>query len=95
MPGFVFITSLLFWRKPDYSFRRYLDMAAVKTCMVYQWYMAYYAPYGHYYYIINTSAMLCYFMGIYWYKKKNNWNSARSHMLGQLLVNITNIILVS
>ncbi len=95
IPGFVFITSLLFWRRPDYSFRRYLDVATVKTCMVYQWYMAYYAPYGQYYYIMNTTAVLCYFMGIYWYKKKKNWNSARSHMIGQVFANIANVLLVS
>jgi len=95
IPGSIFITSLLYWKKPDYSYRRYLDMAVVKMSMVYQWSTAYSYRYGTYYYMINVVAMLCYLMGIYLYKKKQNWNSARSHMIAHLLANISHVVLVS
>ena len=41
IPGSVFITSINYWRYPDYSWRRYLDMICVKSALLYQLYRAY------------------------------------------------------
>ena len=34
-PGGVFLTSINYWRHPDYSWRRYLDMTYVKLSFIY------------------------------------------------------------
>jgi len=45
VPGGVFLTSINYWRCPDYSWRRYLDMIYVKLALIYQIYRAYNAEY--------------------------------------------------
>ena len=95
VPGSVFLTSIHYWKKPDYSYRRYLDMAVVKTALVYQHYIAYNAEYSKIYYTIFLLAMASYPIGIYYYNKKDYWKSTYAHILLHLLANIGNIILYS
>ena len=40
IPGSVFITSVNYWRKPDYSWRRTVDIYLVKGSMLYQTFRA-------------------------------------------------------
>ena len=95
VPCSVFITSLLYWQKPDYSYRRTLDMVVVKTCGIYQYYVAYSAPYGRYYYMANTVGLVCYLAGIHYYSKKYFWASTLAHIGLHVFANIANVLIVS
>ena len=93
VPGSVFLTSIHYWKKPDYSYRRYLDMGVVQSALIYQNYMAYNAQYATMYYTILSIAVLSYPVGIYYYNKKDYWKSTSAHILLHILANIGNIVL--
>lgn len=93
VPGSVFLTSIHYWKYPTYSYRRYLDMVVVKISLFYQLYTAWNAEYGNAYYTIMTVALAFYPLGVYYYNKKDYWNSTYAHMLLHLLANIGNIVL--
>ncbi len=95
VPGSVFISSILYWKNPDYSYRRYLDMIVVKTALVYQHYMAYNAEYARMYYTILLFTILSYPVGIYYYHKKDYWKSTYAHILVHLIGNVGNVVLYS
>lgn len=92
-PGGVFLTSINYWRKPDYSWRRYLDMTYVKFALCYQIYKAYRSQYMLQYYTIMFLAIMCYPVGIYYYNKKNYWHSTYTHCGLNILANIGNVVL--
>jgi len=95
VPGSVFITSILYWSNPDYSWRRYLDMMVAKTGFIYQLYIAYNAEYSVYYYSLTTLAALCYPIGIYYYNKKDLLTSTYFHIMIHIFGNIANIVMYS
>jgi hypothetical protein len=95
VPGSVFLTSTHYWKKPDYSYRRYLDMVVVKTAAVYQYYMVYNAEHANLYYTILFFGILSYPVGIYYYHKKDYWKSTYAHMLLHILANIGNFVVYS
>ena len=95
VPGTIFLTSINYWRKPDYSWRRYLDMAVAKSMIIYQLSMAYKSEYSLTYYLITGTALSFYPLGIYYYKKKQFWKSTYSHITLHVLCNIGNFILYS
>ena len=68
-PGGVFLTSINYWKKPDYSWRRYVDMAYVKMAISYQMYRAYNADNARLYYVILFFSVCCYEIGSRYYKK--------------------------
>jgi hypothetical protein len=95
LPGCIFISSIIYWYKPDYSWRRYFDMIIVKSCIGYQYATAYNAQYAIPYYTITTIGILFYPIGIYYYTVNNSWASTYSHIAVHILVNIGHIILYS
>ena len=95
VPASVFLTSTLYWYKPDYSWRRYLDMAVVKSCFVYQGIMAYTADFGPEYYVIILVAVSFYPIGILYHKKGDTWSSTYAHVMLHILANLANIVLYS
>jgi hypothetical protein len=92
-PGSVFLTSINYWRKPDYSWRRYLDMCVVKCALSYQLYAAYGSSHMLQYYALTGAAVGFYGLGIYYYKKNLHWHSTYSHCLLHVVANIANVIL--
>lgn len=92
VPFSVFLTSVYYWKKPDYSIRRYIDMICVKCCLSYYLYIAY--KYYIYSYIFYMLCFPCtsYVIGIYYYNK-NNWISTYFHSGVHILANIGNIYL--
>jgi hypothetical protein len=56
-PGGVFITSINYWRYPDYSWHRYVDMIYVKFAISYQLYKAYKSQYMFQYYSLMLFAI--------------------------------------
>jgi hypothetical protein len=95
VPGSVFLSSIHYWKKPDYSYRRYLDMGVVKTALVYQTYMAYSAEYANIYYSFMFLGIVSYVAGIQYYKKREYWKSTYSHMMLHVLANLGNMALYS
>lgn len=95
VPGSIFLTSITYWYKPDYSWRRYLDMAVAKSMCLYQLYMAYNSEYYYSYYLVTCLGLSFYPIGLYYYNKKDYWMSTYSHIVFHILCNISNIILYS
>ena len=104
VPGGVFLTSVNYWRRPTYGWRRNLDMGYVASALIYQNYHAYHA----YYYMMNLDqsfALLylalmlfgigCYPASIYLHKKKDIWGSTYVHCLLHVVANIANVVLYS
>ena len=94
-PGGVFITSINYWRKPDYSWRRYLDIVYVHYSLLTQSYLVYNAQYSMEYYILSFIACCCFILGVYYYKKKLYWYSTYAHCGVHLFGNIANVVLYS
>jgi hypothetical protein len=105
VPGGVFLTSVNYWRRPTYGWRRNLDMGYVASALIYQNYHAYHA-YHAYYYMMNLDqsfALLylalmlfsigCYPVSVYLYKKKDIWGSTYVHCLLHVVANIANVVL--
>ena len=95
VPGGVFCTSIMYWYKPDYSWRRTIDMSYVKIALCYQIIRAYNSTYYKLYYFSLIVSVLFYPLGIYFYKKKLFWNSTYSHCLLHVFANMGNFILYS
>ena len=94
-PGCVFLTSIHYWKYPDYSYRRYLDMVCVHLGLFYQLYRAYNSQYMIQYYVLTFIAASMFPLGIYYYKRKMLWHSTYAHCALHIIANIANIILYS
>ena len=94
-PGGVFLTSINYWKYPDNSWRRDLDMTYVKFALIYQLYKAYGSQYMVQYYTIMFVAVSMYPLGNYYYNKKQFWLSTYLHCLLHIFSNIANVFLYS
>ena len=95
VPGSIFLASINYWRKPDYSWRRYLDIVIAKSMVAYQLSMAYKSENAQLYYTVIIVALSFYPMGIYYYRQQDWWGSTHSHIMLHLLCNVGNVILYS
>lgn len=93
VPGGVFLTSVNYWRRPIYGWRRNLDMGYVACALIYQNYRAYYMLWSYWYYMLMILSMGCYPVSIYLYKKKDIWGSTFVHCLLHIVANIANMVL--
>lgn len=93
VPFGVFITSVNYWFKPDYSYRRYIDMIYIYFALTYQIIRTYDIPNIHFYYISLGYSIIYYYFGIYFYNKQMYWMSTYCHCLLHVFANISNIIL--
>jgi hypothetical protein len=91
----VFFTSINYWRKPTYDWRRYIDMACVKIAFIYHLYRAYHSRHMVVYYVLTGIATGFYPLGIYYYKKQRYWSSTYAHCMLHITGNIANLILYS
>jgi hypothetical protein len=91
----VFLSSINYWRKPDYSWRRYLDMTVVQIAFWYHIIRAYNSQYHTIYYITVWSAAGCFPIAICYYKKKMYWKSTYTHSMVHIFGNLSNVILYS
>lgn len=104
VPGGVFLTSINYWREPVYGWRRNLDMSYVACALIYQTYRAYHLLSSSSssqsqallaYYTLTGVGMMCYFLSLHLYKKKDIWSSTYVHCLVHVLANIANVVLYS
>ena len=96
IPGGVFLTSINYWRNPEVrSWRRYLDIGYVNTALLYQLYKVYIhnAQYAKEYYFFTGISIICYPIGLYYYKKKQYWKHIIFHGGLHIFANIANFIL--
>jgi hypothetical protein len=92
-PAVVFLTSINYWRKPENTWRRNLDMTCVQLSLLYQIYKAYGSRYMMQYYISMVLGISMYPLSIYYYKQKQYWSSTYAHCALHIISNIANIIL--
>lgn len=88
----VLLTSLLYWRKPTYGYRRTIDMTTVFSVFLYYMYRSFYIqkPYG--YYLFTGLSIYSYYIS--WCKYDNNKKeSAYYHALIHVFANIANLLL--
>jgi hypothetical protein len=95
VPGSVFLTTINYWRKPDYSWRRYFDVFIVLLVFTYQNVRAYKAEYMYTYYTLISISVFFFFFGIYLFKINEWWHSVYSHCLLHFFANLSNFILYS
>ena len=90
------ITSVLYWTKPDYSWRRTLDVNFIRTAMLYHCLRGYNAEKRRYLYIYYSLIVIVYSYEINsFYLRKRYWLFTYSHMLLHVLGNTGNILLYS
>lgn len=87
------ITSVLFWSKPDYSWRRTLDVNFIKAACLYHALRAYNSENGKIYYALNGIIFVLYPTELQFFAKKRYWLFTYSHILLHLLANTANYIL--
>ena len=91
----VFLTSVNYWYKPDYSWRRYLDIAVVCLSLSYQAFVARNAEHRVVYYTINSVAITSFLASRHFYQQKRWWASTLLHANLHLLANVSQCILVT
>ena len=92
-PLLVTLTSLNYWRRPDHSWRRYVDMAAIQ-CMYYQMWRAFG---GAQYWAANFALVFLagawFFCGVRMFAMKRYWASTLLHFAAHCTSNLSNIVL--
>ena len=95
VPLFVGITSILYWRYPDYSWRRYVDMITVQGCMWYSVYRAWGAEFMIPYYLLKSFSIFIFIIGLIMYDRKRFYISTYCHCSLHIIANISNTVLYS
>lgn len=92
IPFSVFVTSILYWYKPDYSWRRYLDIGVVIYGLLYQLYYAFNTTVYVEYYAIMSLAISCYGISTYC-ANKHTGLSTFWHCMLHVIANVGNFVL--
>jgi hypothetical protein len=99
LPFGVWVTSINYWRKPDYSWRRYVDMFYAHFAVIYQGLSAYGAEYQIPFYVLWGLAVSSYLFAMYFkYKGNGNgirWNSTLWHGNSHFLAFLCALVLYS
>ena len=93
VPACIWITSIIYWWHPDYSWRRYLDMSAVIVGLIYQLIRARYAEHAILYYSVTALSLVFYPLGIIAANKRYMWLSVILHSMLHFGGNVANIVL--
>lgn len=89
----VWLTSLNYWRLPDYSWRRYFDITCVNIALGYHMFHAYRNTNATAYYAVVSLGISFYFIGVYFFYKQDSWASTVCHANVHLFGNVANTIL--
>jgi len=92
VPFGVFLTSINYWRHPDYSWRRYIDIGYVHVALFYQIYRAYGSENMLAYYAILVFGVLFFPVGVY-FTDISPWISTLLHGMVHIIGNISNMVL--
>lgn len=91
VPLSVWATSALYWWRPDYSWRRYLDIGCVQVALWYQCYRAVQAQHALAYFSLTLAGMPFFPLGAC--LAASPWSSALCHGMVHILGNAANICL--
>lgn len=69
IPMSVGLSTFLYWIKPTYGVRRYVDMAVVSSGLMYNFYHIRFSEHIVWFYIVKTLAVLSYLMGWYYHRQ--------------------------
>jgi hypothetical protein len=69
IPLSVSLTTLLYWEKPTYGLRRYIDIGVVSSGYLYNFYNICGSEYIVWFYVIKIISILCYVIGWYYHSK--------------------------
>ena len=94
-PSSIWLTSIMYWWYPDYSWRRYLDIVVVNSSLITQHILVYNAEHAVPYYVCCLTGFGCFIMGLFFYKANNHWASTIAHAGLHILTNIGTAILYS
>jgi len=94
LPFAVWATSINYWWKPDFSWRRYVDMACVHFVICYQSIRGYGSEYQIPFYTISAIGMIFYAFAMY-YKQKSDWTSTIFHSIAHIMANVSVMVLYS
>lgn len=92
IPTCVSGSSVLYWYRPDYSWRRYFDMFIVQCGLFCITWLSFYSNTQIYFLITEFIAICLFMIGLYLYKHKNYYYSTLSHSGLHILATIANII---
>jgi len=95
VPGSVLLTSLNYWRLPNSSFRKYLDMSVVGVSLSYQLLRSIGAQRASMHYLLMMISLACYPVSIYFYNIGDYWTSTYIHSALHVIANISNMTLYS
>ncbi len=95
VPGGVFLTSILYWSKPNDMFYRRLDMTYVISSFMYQNYIAWGAENALPYYVLYIITCACFPISRYLFQAGYRWESFYIHAMMHILANLCNCILYS
>jgi hypothetical protein len=95
VPTAVYVTSITYWKKPEYGWRRNLDMTVVHASLVFQAARAYKKPSSQWYYGSLVLCAVCYAWGIHLHRRRKPWASVYAHGLLHIVANVGNWILYS
>jgi len=95
IPGLVFVSSILYWQRPDYSWRRRLNMAVINTALLMNCYVAWWAQQGWLYYGITSFAVCLYILAKVSYRRGYLLHATLYHIGLYLFGNIANIVMYS
>jgi len=90
----VFLTSINYWRRPDYSWRRYMDITAVYSVVFYELAYSANSRYSTPYYIIGIAGFLSFLISTYQYKQNRWWLSTLLHANTHLLASVAQFMLI-
>ena len=90
-----FITSLIYWQKADYSWRRTMDITYMSCALSYQVWHAVGAEFMIPYYVLTSFGLVCYGLGWYFHKEGSTWGGTIAHSGVHIFANIANIVLYS
>jgi hypothetical protein len=95
VPGSVLLTSLNYWRLPNSSFRKFLDMSVVGVSLSYQLLRSIGAQHASLHYLLMMISLACYPVSIYFYNIGDYWTSTYIHSALHVIANISNMTLYS
>ena len=97
VPIGVWLTSINYWRTPDYGWRRYVDISFVHVSLSYHLFLSLKAEHRFQYWACLSAAISFYPLGCYFHSRKDGsrWPSTLCHGMVHILANISNVILYS
>jgi hypothetical protein len=93
VPYGVWLTSINYWRNPDYSWRRYLDIVYVQCALWYQVFRAFGSEYQTEYYILTSIGILFSPLAVVY--REDPWKTTILHAMVHVFGNLGNMVLYS